>query len=476
MLFISANLTREGVMTKTSVFQKASQMADQVECVKNKNKDADLLDTDFNMALSQVISGMAIPTFVIDRHHIVRFWNKACENLTGIPSTDVIGTKNAWIAFYPKKRPVLADLVVQHSDRDSVAGFYDHFKRSTLVEYAFEAQAFFPKMGGKGKWLYFIATPLKNDSGETIGAIETFQDITKRKQTEEHHLQILEAIPDPVIVYDPEHRIVVINDAFQDTYGWTRDELIGSKIDFVPDKEIEKTRQAWQRTINGEKIVFETRRNTKAGKILDIQIKTAILKDPDGNHTASIIIHRDVTALKQAEKERDRLILKLDKLASTDSLTGADNRRQFFKKAKQEFARSKRYEHPFTVLMIDIDHFKAINDNFGHQIGDDTLKQMAEKCIALLRENDLFGRIGGEEFAAVLVATDPAKAAKIAERLRQELEKINIRTPQGLICFTVSIGVACLTKSDKNLEAIIKRADDALYQAKKNGRNQVKCA
>ncbi len=137
------------------------------------------------MNLSQIIHGMAIPAFVINKEHIVTHWNRACEKLTGISSSDMIGTQDAWKAFYAKKRPVLAELIVDGSPEKMIAHHYKEiYAKSLLVDNAYEAQDFFPHLGEDGKWLFFTATRLLDSSKNTIGAIETFQDITERKQAE----------------------------------------------------------------------------------------------------------------------------------------------------------------------------------------------------------------------------------------------------------------------------------------------------
>jgi PAS domain S-box-containing protein len=184
--------------------------------------------------LSRMIHGMAIPAFIIDNKHFVTEWNKACEKLTGFSASNMIGSQDAWKAFYQNKRPVLADLVVEGSPDNVVGKYYDKYSKLELVDNAFEAQGFFPHMGDRGKWLYFTATPVTDSTGIIIGAVETCQDITKRKSIEEHHRLLLEAIPDPVVVYSPNHRITFINEAFEKTYGWKKSDLLGGKIDFVP--------------------------------------------------------------------------------------------------------------------------------------------------------------------------------------------------------------------------------------------------
>ena len=273
--------------------------------------------------LSQIIQATAIPTFVIDKEHNVTHWNKACATLTGIRADEMIGTKEAWKAFYEMERPLLADLVVEGSSRDEIAEHYEICSNSEFRGDAFEAQGYFSHFGVDGKWLYFTATLLRDQTNHVVGAIETFQDITDRRRAEQLHRLFLEAIPDPVVVYAPNHQITYINEAFEGTYGWSKSELIGGTIDFVPPGEMEKTKDAWRRTLDGEKIFFETKRKTKNGRLLDIQLRTAVIKDKDGNHTASIVIHRDVTAIKKVEQERERLIVELRQaLAEVKTLSG----------------------------------------------------------------------------------------------------------------------------------------------------------
>ncbi|GAI47354.1 unnamed protein product, partial [marine sediment metagenome] len=136
--------------------------------------------------LAQIVQGSSVPTFVIDNKHTITHWNKACENLTGIHAGEVIGTKKQWSAFYSIERPVMADLIIDELTDEEIAKYYEGAcQKSVLIEEAYKAEAFFPKLGENGKWVFFTAAPLKDYHGKVIGAIETLQDITERKQTEE---------------------------------------------------------------------------------------------------------------------------------------------------------------------------------------------------------------------------------------------------------------------------------------------------
>jgi diguanylate cyclase (GGDEF)-like protein len=163
----------------------------------------------------------------------------------------------------------------------------------------------------------------------------------------------------------------------------------------------------------------------------------------------------------------------LEVLASTDPLTGLNNRRHFMAQSHAEFSRAMRTNSAFTILALDLDHFKNINDQYGHPVGDEVLKCFASAASAQLRPTDHIGRVGGEEFMILLVDTHGAEAHTIAERIRNAVEKINIPAAGTMIRITVSVGLSEFTSDCKHLEEILSKADECLYQAKKLGRNQV---
>jgi diguanylate cyclase (GGDEF)-like protein len=170
--------------------------------------------------------------------------------------------------------------------------------------------------------------------------------------------------------------------------------------------------------------------------------------------------------------ENARLFRESQTQAITDALTGVYNRRGLFQLGEFEFQRSRRINRPFSVMMFDIDHFKQVNDKYGHAAGDQVLHQVAQRCLKNSRATDLVGRYGGEEFVMLLTETNLHAAHAIAERLRLGIMKSSFHTDAGEISITLSIGVAEAGKTD-TLEALIERADAALYQAKHTGRNRV---
>lgn len=177
--------------------------------------------------------------------------------------------------------------------------------------------------------------------------------------------------------------------------------------------------------------------------------------------------------LKKLLRERSQLTKELQRLATTDPLTGAWNRRQFFTLAEREFNRACRYHCPFCLFMIDIDYFKKINDTYGHATGDLVLIQIAKAIASTLRESDFFGRIGGEEFVAILPETTLDNGAIVADRLRKNLANLDISAQGKPVKITASIGLAIYQVEDESIDAILQRADEALYQAKNHGRDRI---
>ena len=230
---------------------------------------------------------------------------------------------------------------------------------------------------------------------------------------------------------------------------------------------------------------YEVCRRLKANEetsAIPVAFLTASTSNEDEEHGLEIgavdFIRKPISA--QIVRTRASNILKLqaatrklELLASTDSLTGAFNRRHFMETGNNEIRRSERYDHPFTVLMLDIDHFKAVNDTHGHGVGDDALKKTVEVIQQTLRREDTLGRLGGEEFAVMLPETNMSRAALLAERIRFAISEIIIDTPTGPLTFTMSIGVSQGTEGDTKIDDVLKRADAGLYKAKEQGRNQV---
>lgn len=175
-----------------------------------------------------------------------------------------------------------------------------------------------------------------------------------------------------------------------------------------------------------------------------------------------------------AQIAQQSLLAEVQTMATVDWLTDFYNRRHFFRLGEEEIARARRYHHDVSVIMIDIDHFKSVNDTYGHSVGDEVLCAISKRILEGLRQSDIAGRYGGEEFALVLPETDIASAAEtVAERLRDTIASRPIDTTEGPLHVTISVGVAGVDMPHENLLDALTRADTGLYAAKHAGRNRV---
>lgn len=198
------------------------------------------------------------------------------------------------------------------------------------------------------------------------------------------------------------------------------------------------------------------------------RLDNASASDASGDGLAAYcMIIRDISDKRDASEN-------LRKAAYCDHLTGLSNRRAFFEAAELELMRRKKALRPVALIMLDADHFKAINDRYGHPAGDAVLCQLAATMRAVCRQVDVLARIGGEEFAIILPSADLADAVAVAERLRTEVEQVPAIYEQHAIAYTISLGVAVMEDDMSGFAALIKRADQAMYEAKHQGRNQTR--
>ena len=264
--------------------------------------------------LNKIIDSTSIPTFVINREHKVTYWNTAVESLTGIKRDEVIGTDKQWKAFYAKKRPVMADLIVYGTAKNEFEKVYgDKCKKSSLIEGAYETFDFFPALGKEGKWLLFTAAPLRDSKGNVVEAIETLQDITehklaeeKIKESEEKLRTILNNTNDMVVYTDKHGKILDINKRVEDVLGYKRDELVGknfAKLGVIGLKSIPGIMKLFQQTVGTGEIVglVEFEFKDKNGNEISVEANTEFIKK-DGKIEGIVTILRDITDRKRAEE------------------------------------------------------------------------------------------------------------------------------------------------------------------------------
>ncbi len=284
--------------------------------------------------------------------------------------------------------------------------------------------------------------------------------------SEKQYRSIFEESMDAIVSTDMHGNLLMINPAGKELFGFTNvDWKSNSFIDLYIEPAISRRFTVTMRD-KGFVKDFGVKLKGKDHRIMECLMTVTARRSMDGSLEGYEGIVRDVTPFKEMEAE-------LRRLATTDTLTGINNRGHFMELAQREISRSHRYSRACSFVMLDIDHFKKINDSYGHSTGDSVLREFCDVCLNQLRESDIMGRIGGEEFAIVLPECSGVSAEEVAGRIRSAVESHTIITNSRAIRFTVSLGVAEFC-SDDGLESIQERADRALYLAKENGRNQVR--
>lgn len=212
---------------------------------------------------------------------------------------------------------------------------------------------------------------------------------------------------------------------------------------------------------------IEVRMRTAQGR--EFTAELAAISMSYAGEPAVLVSMNDISQRKALENE-------LFHQANTDSLTGLSNRRYFLVQAEQEIRRARRFARELSVIMMDLDRFKWINDNLGHAAGDSVLETIVRASLESLRESDIMGRLGGEEFAILLPETGLDAAMEVAGRLLEHIAETPVATTKGVVHCTTSLGVAHLVEADGSIDDLLHRADEALYRAKNSGRNRVELA
>jgi len=285
------------------------------EAAKRKHAEEALRESE--KILSQIVRGSSIPTIVIDNKHIVTHCNRAFENLTGVLAEKIIGTRKQWLIFYSTQRPIMADLIVENAPEEKIAVYYeDKYRKSAVIEGAYEAEDFFPNLGEEGKYIFFTTAPLKDAEGNVIGAIETLQDITERKQAEEELSRserrlrsLFQFVPYPTVVLTLDGLVSYVNIAFTDIFGWTHEELEGKSIPNIPPGLEQEHIDKMQQLIKEQALPnYETRRLTKDGRILDVVIRATVHSESKGEPSEMLMILRDVTQEKRIQRINETLL------------------------------------------------------------------------------------------------------------------------------------------------------------------------
>jgi diguanylate cyclase (GGDEF)-like protein/PAS domain S-box-containing protein len=294
------------------------------------------------------------------------------------------------------------------------------------------------------------------------------------KESEEKYRVIFENMAEGIFQASPDGRLLEANPALAATLGYASSaEMVRGLIQGEVPPPL--NREQWRQLADlldrqGACDGFETRMAKRDGSFIQASISARVRRDGCGSVLLVEGLVMDVTQRRLMEES-------LRILASTDGLTGLPNRRHFMDLGRREFERAQRHGLDLTALMIDVDHFKRVNDTRGHEAGDQVLMALARAMKAALRGHDLIGRMGGEEFAVLLVETPLPEGVAVAQRLRTSLAGLAVEAAAGrhLTC-TVSLGAAPLRPAMTSLDQLLGDADRALYRAKGAGRNCVMCA
>ena len=454
--------------------------------------------TPFTLNPTALVEGNPVATFVLNTDHVVTHWNHACELLTGHSAASMVGTQRQWAAFYPSPRPVLADLILVGQAEGHA--LYRGGRRSDIVPGGVQVEDFFPNMGTEGRWLSFTSAPLFNEAGELCGAIETLQDVTDQRRAElslqeSRNLlaQIVDAGSVPTFVIGKDHRVTHWNRACEVLTGTPAQVVLGTTeqwrafyeaprpvmADIVLDGAQHGTVDAYYHgkfrpspLIPG---AFEAEDFFPAfgehGRW--VFFTASPIRNGRGEVVGAIETLQDVSVRKNAEIALKESEERYKILSQQDGLTQLFNARHLQDDLGREMERFQRYGRPLSVLMMDADHFKRINDTYGHLRGDQVLQELARTLLQALRHTDTGFRYGGEEFVALLPETSLDAAMQLAERIRTRFAALpmDLGGVEPVHC-TLSIGVAQARDGDTT-NSLMQRADEAVYRAKGAGRNRV---
>jgi diguanylate cyclase (GGDEF)-like protein/PAS domain S-box-containing protein len=434
-------------------------------------------------AANQTLEGLVrvLPDAVVfkggDGHWLLA--NQAAQRLFGLRDHSWLGQTDASLA---SRLPHLAGMFERMACRDREA-WSQH--GATMSNETYQDVA------GSARELQTLRIPLFKSDGTPQGLVTVWRDVTEecanRRRVDElaqrNALQqnllllqqrlsaVIEHFHGAVLLEDEERKVAVANHAFCELFnlcqspatllGQDSRDLAGHLKHFF--KRPERFRERLEELVLLREPTVGEEWTLLGGRVLERDYVPIRVEDGYSGH---LWIYRDITERKMQE-------LELRRLATTDALTGLSNRRHFIERLTQEFARYERYAHPAAVLMLDIDFFKSVNDSYGHAAGDALLRRFAAVCQRVVRRTDVVGRLGGEEFAVMLLDRTDAEALEQAERIREAVAALRLDDIDPDLRVTVSIGVSSFESAGGSVDAALARADRALYQAKENGRNRV---
>lgn len=319
------------------------------------------------------------------------------------------------------------------------------------------------RKNGECYWEAEVITPVRDDQGQVVNYVAVKEDVTERRR-QKRELELLATVfktGQATMITDAEMRIERANQAFTDVTGYREDEVLGKTPKIFKSGRHGKAfyRRLWDSLFDTGHWQGEIWNRNKFGEVYPLWQSITAVYDDEGEIRHFVAVFHNIAERKRMENE-------LERQATRDHLTGALNRRAFDDSLRQALEQAERDSMPFTLLLFDIDHFKQVNDRYGHDVGDAILKRLTERMASTLRTTDILCRWGGEEFTILLQGTCLKGAASFAERLRYQIASARLN---GLKV-TISTGIAQYRPGD-GMNSLLARADDALYRAKRMGRN-----
>lgn len=319
-------------------------------------------------------------------------------------------------------------------------------------------------------------------NGAQIGVLGLYHDVSARtkaeaalRESEEKYRNIFESVIDFLYSIDLQGNIIDANPAFEKVTGYDLDSLLTMKIeDLMPTAHKRFFPYYISKVANKGRSNGILHIQSKTGEEKIVEYKNFLIVGPDGP-TGVRGSAREITKRVELENQLKQSLDELDALARTDALTGLFNRRGIYEHLESELRRTERQRIPFSIVLIDLDKLKHINDNYGHGMGDEALLAVSQAILKSIRSYDRVGRHGGDEFLLVLPSSTLSQAEMICQRIATAVAET--KASQEGISFSISIGVACFFEDEEvneSLDEVIGRADDALYLAKESGGNQVK--
>lgn len=383
----------------------------------------------------------------------VLYSSPACERITGFPT-------QAFQAGTLKMESILSP-----KERMSVARHFQGIDDHGPEELDFRIIT----KSGEERWINHICHPVYDENGNFIGRRGSNRDITQRKLADLENMALRAAIrdaPAAVVITNAAGTIEYVNPKFVEITGFGQKEVLGKNPRVLKSGEhsAEFYQHLWATLTSGNTWTGEIKNKTREGRLFWEYAAISPIMDEEGKIWKYVAVKQDITeSKKQAEM--------LYQQANYDLLTKLPNRTCFNDRLDLAFKKMSRFNKGLALIMLDLDYFKAVNDNLGHDAGDALLKQAAERMLNCIRETDTVGRIGGDEFMVLIEGYEDESVAKnVAQRLVDELAK-PFRILNQSCSVSASIGLAFFHAGINNAEALKKNADIALYQAKNKGRN-----